>query len=86
MNDKTDSKVTDLRNNEGEVDDAEAVAEALQAPPQAGQAEPATHWAIPIQTVQGIIKYLKRQPMDDVEQFVYDVQDQAVPLALKRDK
>ena len=84
MNDKTDRKVTDLRNSEGGIDDPAAVADALQAASLAGQDAAPTHWGIPIPLAQAIIKYLKKQPMDDVEQYVYGIQEQAVPITLTR--
>ena len=68
---KKDSKVSDIK--------PEAKADI---PPPALPARDPTHWALPINTVQKIIRYLKKQPMEDVEEFVYAIQDERVPLGL----
>ena len=67
---KDDNKVTDLK-----PDLPEAVKAAMPPP------DP-THWALPIGTMQKIIRYLKKQPMEDIEELVYAIQNERVPLAL----
>lgn len=41
-----------------------------------------THQALPIDLVSQIVKYLKKQPMEDVEDMVVGMRMKAVPLAL----
>ena len=56
--------------------------ETPEAAARAAENIPPTHWAIPIPTIQEIVRYLKKQPMEDVENFVNAIQQSAVPLAL----
>lgn len=69
-------KVTDIKGKP--EDETEEARPAANIPP--------THWAIPIVTMQEIVKYLKKQPMEDVESFVNAIQQAAVPLALQANK
>lgn len=70
MDDNKDSNVTDIKAEEGATQTVE------QLPP--------THQALPITLLTQILKYLRKQPMEDVEDLVGGIQMQAVPLALQQ--
>lgn len=63
-------KVTDINEAKGE----EPAVPAQQLPP--------THQAMPLTLVNQILKYLRKQPMEEVEDLVAGMRDQSVPLAL----